>query len=70
VAGLAILLGLVGLPELVRAALIEAFEADGASMEPSIFSTERFAMSKTACGLLLPGGRQQVLSWSTPRLGG
>lgn len=69
VMALAMLLGMLAVPMLIRTALVEAFEADGPAMEPTIFSTERFAVNKTAYGLLLPFGTQQVASWSMPGLG-
>jgi len=66
---LAALLGPIALAMLLRMALVETFEAEGPSMEPTIVGTERFAVNKAAYGLLLPFGTQQVASWSMPGLG-
>jgi signal peptidase I len=53
----------------IRVALVEAFECDGPSMEPTLFHGDRFVVDKTAFGLFLPFTSDAVVSWGAPEPG-
>jgi len=63
------ILGAIALALLLRIVLIEPFEIDGPSMEPSLYDGDRIVVSKVSFGLFLPGMSESVLSWGTPSLG-
>lgn len=65
VLGLLVLL----VPLSLRVVAVEAFEAEGPSMEPTLGNGDRFAVNKAAYGLFLPFDTEAALSWGAPRLG-
>ena len=72
--GWLLLVPLVGLlfvvvPFVVRRALIEGFEFEGPSMEPTLCNSERFVVDKEAYGIFLPFADEPILSERMPRLG-
>lgn len=53
----------------VRTFALEAFEADGPSMEPTLLHGDRFVVHKTAYGLFLPFSGEATLTWGAPAAG-
>src|SRR5262245_42335492 len=47
--------------------MIEAFVAEGPSMEPTVFNGERVAVDKSAYGLALPFANETTVSWAAPQ---
>lgn len=62
--GGAVLLALV-----IRTCLIEAFEIDGPSMEPTLLNGDRVLVSKYPYGLFLPLTEAAVFTWGAPEPG-
>lgn len=72
-------IGLLALPALcvvaptdtiaVEAFGVEAYEADGPSMQPTLLHGDRFIVDRGAYGLRLPGMDRPVASWGTPSPG-
>jgi signal peptidase I len=56
-------------PLFLRVGVVEAFEAEGPSMEPTLFDEERFAVDKSVYGFTLPMVPEALASWGTPAAG-
>lgn len=61
--------GAVLLAIFIRIVLFEAFEIDGASMQPSLLHGDRVVVAKMLYGLYLPGADVASLSWGSPTYG-
>lgn len=53
----------------VRVGIAQAYEVDGASMEPSLVSGQRLFVLRAAYGLSLPGIQDAVAVWAMPKVG-
>ncbi|MFK7992451.1 MAG: signal peptidase I [Sandaracinaceae bacterium] len=54
---------------LMQAFGVEAYEADGPSMQPTLLHGDRFIVDRGAYGLRLPGVEGPLVSWSSPSPG-
>lgn len=61
--------GAVLLAIFIRIVLFEAFEIDGASMQPSLLHGDRVVVAKMLYGLYLPGAEVATLTWGAPTYG-
>jgi signal peptidase I len=62
--GSAVLLAMI-----IRIVLLEAFEIEGPSMEPTLLNGDRVVVSKFLYGLFLPFTNDALLTWGTPKVG-
>jgi len=62
--GLAVLIALG-----VRVGIAQAYQVDGASMEPSLVQGQRLLVLRAAYGLSVPGRTEAVAIWDTPEPG-
>ncbi len=53
----------------IRVALIEPFEIEGPSMEPTLLNGDRVVLAKYAYGLFLPFTKKAILTWNEPNPG-
>lgn len=61
--------GAVALAFFIRIVLVEAFEIEGPSMEPTLLNGDRVVVAKYRYGLFLPLTSEAFLQWSTPKVG-
>ncbi len=54
---------------LVRSFAVDAYEADGPSMEPTLLHGDRFVVDRGAYGLFLPASERAALTWGQPAAG-
>ncbi len=53
----------------MRVTLVEAYETDGPSMEPTLLHGDRFVVDKSAYGLALPFSADAITTWASPERG-
>ena len=63
------ILGAVALALVVRVCIVEPFEIEGPSMEPTLLNGDRVVVSKFVYGLFLPFRDHADLSWGHPNPG-
>lgn len=61
--------GAVVLALFIRTCLIEAFEIEGPSMEPTLLNGDRVLVAKYPFGLFLPLTDQAIMTWGSPEPG-
>jgi signal peptidase I len=63
------IIGAVMLALVIRTCLLEAFEIEGPSMEPTLLNGDRVVVSKFAFGLFLPLREHAEITWGEPNVG-
>lgn len=63
------IVGAILIAVLIRIVLVEVFEIEGPSMEPTLLDGDRIVVAKYPFGLFLPFDNEAVLTWGAPDRG-